>query len=384
MKTQYRFTYLALLAVGLMFFGIACDSAGDNEEPLDPMDPPPVETFDRAGMLDNVANNIILPAYAAFQESTDALQAAVAAFAGDPTAATLVPAQDALKATRMAWQEVSMFQFGPAESVALRGVLNTYPTNTTQINDNIVAGSYTLGSIQNIAAGGFPAMDYLLHGEGLTPDEIVAQFTSDADASARVQYLTDNVDFVKSNTDFVVQQWAANGGNYVGTFLSEDNGGTDVGSSLGQLINAVVLHFERFTRDGKIGIPAGVRSAGVPRPKATEAFYAGYSVELAKANLESIGRLFSGVTAAGQDGLGLEDNLDFIEQGALADDIVTTLQESITAIEGLSDPLKAQIDDDVNKVVATFTKMQELVVLLKVDMTSFLGISITYQDTDGD
>ncbi len=360
-------------------FGIACDNAGENEGP----DEPPA-SFDRAAMLESLGRNVILPRYLAFQASTNGLQSAVAAFAADPSGDNLAAAQDALQQARLLWQDVSMFQFGPAESVALRGVLNTYPASTDQIGANITSGSYVLGSIQNIAAGGFPAMDYLLHGEALTADDVLVWYTTDAQASERMQYLVDNAAFVASNVDFVVNDWQEAGGNYLGTFLSPAKGGTDVGSSTGELVNAMVQHFERFTRDGKIGIPAGVRSAGVPRPRATEAFYGGYSLSLARANLVALQRLFRGAGITSNDGLGLEEYLEFLGEDALAADIITTLDESIGMLDTLSDPLKSQIDDDVNDVVAAFTKMQELVVLLKVDMTSFLGITITFQDNDGD
>ena len=366
-----------LLVASITFFMAACDSGGDN-------DPPEEQVFDRAGMLENIGLNYILPAYDLFLAQVQALEQEVDAFAADPSVVTLGNAQSALVNARIAWQRVSFLQFGPAESVALRGVLNTFPTNTEQIAANINSGNYTLGSVENIAAGGFPAMGYLLHGEGLSAEEVVALFTSDVNAANRLKYLEDNNDFVMSNTAFVVNQWSAQGGNYINTFLSDAKGGIDVGSSLGELVNAMVLHFERFMRDGKIGIPAGVRSAGVPRPRATEAFYGGYSRMLALVNLSAMRLLFKGSHVSGEEGLGLEENLTFLEAAGLALDINETFIASETVVSQLSDPLTAQIDADPDKMVAAFTQMQELVVLLKVDMTSRLGITITFQDNDGD
>ncbi len=379
MKTLHRYIYPTLVVTGLLFFGLACDNAGENDGP----ERPP-ESFDRAAMLENLGRNVILPGYLAFQTNVNALDAAVTVFAADPTAANLEAAQQALKLSRLQWQQVSMFQFGPAETVALRGVLNTYPADIGQVDANITSGTYVLGSIQNIAAGGFPAMDYLLHGEALSADELLAWYTTDALAGARLQYLVDNAAFVKANADFVANEWAEGGGNYLAMFLSAEKAGTDVGSALGELVNAMVQHVERFTRDGKIGIPAGVRSAGVPRPRATEAFYGGYSLELARANLLALHGLFRGTGPNTGQGVGLEENLVARGQEVLASDIIATIVEGIVILDTLSDPLTAQIEDDVNEVVTAFTKMQQLVVLLKVDMTSFLGITITFQDNDGD
>ncbi len=368
---------LLMLAGGLLLF-TACDSSSTN----DPSDDS--NSFDRAGMLDHLGNNIIQPAYQALQIATDVLDGAATQFATDLSVANLDVLRNALKSARLAWQDVSMFQFGPAETVALRGVLNTYPTDTGQINANISGGGYVLGTIENIDAGGFPALGYLLYGNGQSDEEVLSSFSSASDATGRLKYLQDNTALIKSAVDFVVDEWAAGGGNYIATFLSEAKAGTDVGSSLGELVNAMVLHMERFMRDGKIGIPAGVRSAGISRPLATEAVFAGYSSELAVANLAALSRLFRGESLAGVDGISIEENLAFLDAGDLATDINQSFSQNLTAVANLTDPLAQQIETDLDALLSTFTSMQDLVVLLKVDMTSRLGITITFQDNDGD
>ena len=380
MNHLHRFFALVLLAGAITLLG-SCDSGGDagGEQP-----PPPPAGFDRPAMLGNFGNNMVIPAYQALQTAVDALEEAVNAFSADPSANTLEAAQQALKTARLAWQDANLFQFGPAESAVLRGALNTYPTDADLIEANVASGNYVLGSIANQAAGGFPTLDYLLHGMGSDPAETLAKYTTDASAAQRIAYVQDNVAFIKTNTDATVNEWLATGGNYIGTFLSADKAGVDVGSSLGELVNALVLHYERFLRDGKIGIPAGVRSAGVPRPRSTEAFYGGYSVELAVANVKAIERLFLGAGLNGAEGIGLDENLQALEATDLSNDIKATLRATITALEGLNDPLSTQIETDADAVTAAFTTMQQLVVLLKADLASMLGITITFQDNDGD
>jgi predicted lipoprotein len=166
--------------------------------------------------------------------------------------------------------------------------------------------------------------------------------------------------------------------------LSNENAGTDVGSSLGMLVNAYILHYERFLRDGKIGIPSGVRSAGVPRASATEAFYAGYSNELAIANIQAIDRIFLGSSLNGTNGIGLEENLIALDASSLSDEIKVQLNEAVTALQGLNDPLSSQIESNNEPVTAAFQELQDVLVLIKADMASALGVSITFQDNDGD
>jgi len=266
----------------------------------------------------------------------------------------------------------------------LRAVLNTYPADTDKVNSNIESGDYNLETLENRAAAGFPALGYLLHGIGDSNEEIVIQYTSDQNASNRMAYLQDNVDYIKESTDATLNAWLPNGGNYIETFLSDDNAGTDVGSSLGMMVNALVLHYERFMRDGKIGIPAGVRSAGVPRQEATESFYAGYSLELAIANLQAIKRIYLGTGLNTGDGLGFEENLISLDAAGLSDEIVTEIDQAIAALQDLNDPLSQQIENNNDPVLTAFQELQDVVVLLKADMASALGVTITFQDNDGD
>jgi predicted lipoprotein len=335
-------------------------------------------------MLENYGHNIIIPAYTAFQDSVDQLKTAADSFAANPTTDRLENLQRELKDTRLAWQRVNLFHFGPAEMRILRTSLNTYPADTAQIEDNIESGDYTLGSLSNQAAVGFPALGYLLHGIGADQQEIVTAYQETSDASDRMQYMRDNVDFVKQLTDQVTSSWKADQGDYIGTFLSDDNAGTDAGSSMGMMVNAFVQHYERFIRDGKIGIPSGVRSAGVPRPQSTEAYYAGYSSELAFENMKAVKRFYLGRGLEVEDGLGLHQNLKALGAGDLADEIQTELDDAINEVATLNDPLSRQIENDNESVQAAFQEVQDLVGLFKADMTSILGVTITYQDNDGD
>ena len=362
-----------MLAAALLF--AACDSGGTE---------PPEQTFDRAALLARVANDLILPAYTQLQASADKLKRTIDVFAADPNEMTLAAAQQALKETRLAWQDASLFQLGPAESVALRTTINTYPTNVDKIEANVASGEWVLGSIANFDAGGLPALDYLLHGTGTSPAETLAKYTTDAHAANRIDYLWANGALVESTISEVLWQWQPTGGDYVGQFLRAEKAGVDVGSSLGELINAMILHYERFLRDGKIGIPAGVRSGGVPRPAATEAYYGGYSLELAEANLAAVERLYLGTGLDGGGGVGLDEYLQALDAADLSNDIKAAIGHARSALDALGDPLSKQIEDDNAAVAEAFQAMQPLVVLLKADMTSVLGVTVTFQDNDGD
>lgn len=374
MNNYHRILFVTSVLCLLVILSACTNSGVDNSG----------SDFDRPAMVANYGNNLILPSYEQLKTSVDDLNTAAEAFSNEPTTSTLSDLQDRLKAARLAWQDASMFQFGPAESNVLRAALNTFPADTDQINSNIDSGTYNLGTLENRAAAGFPALGYLLHGLGDSDEQVLLQYTTEQNASARMAYLQDNVDYIKENTDATLNTWLSGGGNYIETFLSEENAGTDVGSSLGMMVNALVLHYERFMRDGKIGIPAGVRSAGVPRPEATEAFYGGYSLELAIANLQAVKRVYLGTGLNTGDGLGFEENLVSLDASGLSEDIVTDIDQAIAALQNLNDPLSGQIENNNDPVLTAFQELQDVVVLLKADMASVLGVTITFQDNDGD
>lgn len=364
---QYKTTSLALI---LLILAGACSSTTNPEEQ---------NSFDRSAMLENYGNNIVLPTFENMQSKINQLQSTAQNFESERTLENLQTLQADLKNARLAWQQISPFQFGPSESVLLRASLNTYPADTEKIDQNISTGQYTLGTINSRDAAGLPALGYLLHGLGSTNAEILSMYTSDTNAENRVDYLLENITFIKESVDAATEDWQASGGDYIGMFLSEENAGTDVGSSLGMLINSYVMHYERFLRDGKIGIPAGIRSAGVARPTSVEAYYGGYSAELALANLEKMEELFTGGS-----GRGLDDNLQALNAGDLANEIQSEIDEAQAALEQLNDPLSQQIEENNEPVLTAFEELQKVVTLIKADMTSILGITITYQDNDGD
>jgi predicted lipoprotein len=212
-----------------------------------------------------------------------------------------------------------------------------------------------------------------------------------ADQPQRATYLQNVAELIIATAAEVYAAWSPDGGNYLGEFTSDGALGADAGSSLGKLVNALNLSFERNTRDAKIGIPAGIRSLGITIPEATEAYYAGYSLELALANVDAYKKLFLGQTREGVKGLGFDDYLK-ARKAATTSGSELPLDEAINAqfdavlgfIDQIENPLDEQIRTDNSRVQQVFAQMQQLAVLLKTDMASALGVVISYQDNDGD
>lgn len=339
--------------------------------------------FDRKAMLENYANNLIIPTYQNLKLKTDSLRVAADAFDANPGLTELNALQTIFLNAYRAWQAAEIYEHGPAKDVLLRSSFNTFPTDTSLIGNNVRTGTYNLETASNFKAKGFPALDYLLFGLAASDAAILDFYTTDFYAANRLSYLTDIVNEIKTKTDGVLTAWQ-NG--YVEAFKNAD--GTDVGSSTSELVNEFNYTWE-LTKNPRIGIPLGKKSLDIPLPEKTEAYYSGISVELAVLNLKNIRRVFIAEPLNGAaQGSSLKSYLD--ELGTehngqpLSDTILAQFDLAIAKTELIPNPLSDAMTNNLTIVNEAYIEIQKAVVLIKTDMPSAMGILITYQDSDGD
>ncbi|MCX8081351.1 MAG: imelysin family protein [Bacteroidia bacterium] len=367
MKKIIVFTIIA----GITLAGFFCRKKKKSPEENAP--------FDKAGMLANYADNLILPAYHKFNASLDSLIDAAQQFTANPQISSLQNLRTKFNSAWMRYQKISPFEFGPAESVVVQMNFNVFPTDTTQIKSNIQSGNYNLDAASNLDAKGFPALDYLLYGYNKSDQDIVNEFLSQSNRKA---YIMDVLFNMKSKITQVIQGW--NNG-YIQTFKNSLS--TDIGSSIGALVNR--LNFELdYLKNAKIGIPLGKKTLGYPVPGAVEGFYKKQSVAMAYETLLVIEDMFLGRGLNGVNGLGFDDYLNHLKaqhtNGPLADAINNQFSVAKNKLNQLTDPLSVQVVNNPNPVNDAWTELVKLLVLLKTDMPSRLGVQITYQDSDGD
>lgn len=364
MKMKLKYTGLLSLFVLLLFAACTKDEGNGNID------------FDRDLMLDNYANNIIIPAYQLLTAQADAFNNSVIDFTNNPTEQSLGDLRYHFNNLYILWQSAAPFHFGPAEEINLRASTNTYPANVELIEENIASGDYNLNASNQLTAIGLPALDYLLNSIDATDFDIVEKFKNTNHYSAYLNALSVKV---KTDIDFVNGKWNS---GYAETFVSAN--GTDVGSGLGMLINATTLHLEKYIRAGKVGIPLGIFSLNEQKPTHIEARYTNtLSKTLIKQSLSSLKTIFEG-----SNGLGIDDNLDAVGAQYNGVDLSITISNQIelalAKTDVINDSIEIALATQEDKVAELYTALQRLVVLMKVDMTSSLGILITYQDNDGD
>lgn len=338
-------------------------------------------TYDQTEFLKNISEEIILPSLSQLKDALDELKNEVDQLVIQPQEAQLEATRVALFQARLAWQAVQPFAFGPMLTHNLQGTFSIYPADVQQIERNIVEGTYDLNAISNLDAKGFQALGYLLY------ESAEAETSNLMIEEPRQDYLVAIVQQMQENTHAALTEWQEIVST--GIFSSVAAQGTDAGSSVAMLVNAINQNLERNLRDGKLAIPLGVRSLGIPIPEAGEAYFAGYSKELLLAAMQVYRNLYEGVTNAGINGAGLYEYLEAIkaEDTAgenLADLIRAQILEIEAGIESLEGDLEALAESNPSELEQIFVQMQRLVVYFKTDMASAMGVIIVYQDNDGD
>lgn len=364
---------------------IVLSSCGGSDEPT----PADDDSKDREAILIHWSDNIIKPSYANVSSKLDVMVSKADAFTASPDNSSLLEFRSAWLNAYTEWQKVELFEFGPADRYTLRNFFNIYPTDVAGITANINDPSVNLDLPASYARQGFPALDYLINGTGIDDAAILEYYTTDADASKHTAYIDKLTSRMATLLSHVVAEW---NGAYRDTFVAST--GLDIGSSMGAVVNAYALYYERYIRSGKIGIPAGIvgTMVGTPYPEKVEAYYKrDISKSLVKTAHQAVVDFFNGKSVNGGtegpslksylDGLGAED----ASSGTLLSTIINN-QFSIISdkVDQLSGDFYNQIQTNNQAMVDVYTNMQTEVRYLKVDMTSAMSITITYTDNDGD
>ncbi len=349
----------------------------------DPKEQTP-ENYDRGVLLTNLANNNILPAYENYHSKVSDLHSALNSFVSSPSEAALNSCRNLLENATIAWQSVAFFEFGPAESISLRAQTNIYPVDTSLIVENITSNTYNLQQPSNFDAKGLQALDYLLFNPAYTSDaDLVSYFQNTSNAG---QYLMALVDELKANALTVKNAWQT----YKNTFTGSTSNNAQ-GSAVSNLINSISLHYEAFVRKGKVGIPLGVFN-GISQailPDRVEGFYSGKSKEYAIASIEALQKIIKGSHFnSNTNGEGLDNYLDHVKAKYGNDNLSIAIENQINQVisnlNGINTSINQAISTSNADVTTTYQSMQQLVPLIKVEMTSALGVLISYQDNDGD
>ncbi len=339
---------------------------------------------DRTAMLTHLAHRIMLPTYLAFEAETMALQRATAELCEAPSADQLKKAQASWRRATELWRRSQAFQLDLTQTYAKS--IGFWPTRLRRLRvalagDEPITPDFV--ETMRVAAHGLLAMEQLLCDVKAGKTGVLHAIKAGPMAKRWCPYLLAMATHLTDQAKAVAQLWRPEGGDFIGKIAGAGQGNTTYPTShqaISDIVNQLVTAVEESARK-KIGKP--LRGNGrKPWPNAVEAGRSGVSAALVIATLEGAFAIYSGEGAA-QSGPGFDDFLT-----ALGSDLGARISQqfhaALTAVRAISPPLRVAIVEQSERVRAAHEAVRQLFILLKVDMTNVLSVTVAFSDNDGD
>lgn len=325
----------------------------------------------RREVLAHLADEVIVPAEVSLHGDAEALAGAVAALCGG---GDLGAAQTAWMAAHDRWSVTGAFAFGPVAEQMQAGPLDFWPVRGDTIEGKIadapakIDASYlaTLGT----SAKGLPALEYLLYGEPLAP------------ASPRCAYAQALADDIAARTGEIADAWtdghaeALRSAGHGSTTYPTEQTGLDV------VVNAAIEGLYRMVKS-KLDGPLGNLSGSDPDPTQSESLFSQRGAIDLERNLDGFALVYLGadLESGGDPGLGA---LVAARDAGLDERIVAQLAAARAALAALPGTLDAALIADRSAVQTARDEIDGLRRLIKLDVASLLGVTLSLSDNDGD
>lgn len=353
-----------------------------------------------------IGREVVLPRLRAFVERAEALVPAVDAWhsaesSSDGAAtAELAPARLAWNDAIDLWQELELFQFGPAGTMgqvaggeSLRARIYAWPlTSPCRVDQETVAGAlFDPAALASAPANvrGLAALEYLLFSEStenacppsgaINLDGSWAALSAEDVRSRRATYAAAIARDLLASATALRDAWEPAAGDFLGE-LAEAGERTTYPSAQAALnaISDALYYLDKETKDMKLAGPLGIIGcASETCPALVESRYAGRSASHVVRNLVAFQHAyFGGDPLAAPDALGFDDLLEAAGASALASDFALKIDAALTAAAAIDDPLEATLAADEPRVRAAYTALAELNRLTKTDLLSVLDLEL--------
>jgi len=358
--------YIIVLIV--LFAVVGCNDAGTQS---------PGDAFDRKGMLTRAADELIIPSYNVLQLRVESCSTACEAFLADPTPTTVLLARYEWVQLHYAWSLAQIYDFGPAESSTgnLGVSIGTFPVNAQRIESRISDGDSSVANYDRDCRGVY-GMEYLLFGTTGDSTDVAMAFQQQPFRSAYVRAVIRDI---RQRVEQVRSAWI---GSYRSSFIA--NNGTAIGSSTSMLFNEFNKSYENI-KNFKWGVPLGMSPGQVgPEPTKVECLYASRSGEYENLSIGATRIHFGGILRTWDI---LRPYVEVVPGGPelIGQTLkqVDSVQRAMDAFP-VSPSLSIQVASSPAAATKVYTELQKLTRFFKSEMSSRLGIAITYSSGDGD
>lgn len=322
----------------------ACDSDNNDDPTFD---------FDATPMITNLTEDVIVSGYVSLNTKADTFYDATVTLLNDQTEDNLLAAQQAWKDVRQPWEQGESHIFGPVDSLGIDPHLDTWPLNTSDLEDLLeTQSSFTAESVTNSNddVQGFHTMEFLLFGDGVEDNiKAITEMTT-----LEIEYLVAAAEVFKGYTDDLEDAWVVaadstdeNSLPYKDYLLETDN--EFYSSQVGvveELINGLIGIVDEVG-NGKIAEPFGADIESTDT-SLVESQYSWNSLADFTNNITGVQNVYRGEFDGEADAQGIIDFVDAAdsELATRVDDEIATAIANIIAIAGEDDlPFRQAIND---------------------------------------
>ena len=324
-----------------------------------------VKQYSKKALLTNLYSNTIIPEHQSFYSQTKTFDSTFVAYKNTSNTTTLNNLRNSWKETKSTWERLESFDIKSTKQLVIHNKIDKYPINITALENNLNS-SKTLDKAFVQASGstakGLAAIEWLLFKKINQVDTI---------SPKAIEYLGGQIDALNNSAELLLDTWA----NTKNSFITATDNTTS--GSVNQLVNAQIELLEEIVNT-KLGQPLG-KNDGTPKATAVESPYAEYSLENIANNIKGIKQtIFAPAPSLGQQITNVQGNKILYDKLQLAFD------DAIHSLEKPDKSLVTLIETNDPSVDTIYENTKEVLKLIKVDLSSTLSITVTFNDNDGD
>src|SRR5262245_14711452 len=329
-------------------------------------------TVTKQAALDNIARTVLLPGYTDLAAKSRDFAAAADTLASAPNAAALNRAQQSWKELLLAWRRTQTYVHGPVADLGVYGRIQFWPSRRQSV-DRVLRAQRPFDEtyLQELGANavGLSALEIMLFDPRQDEAARLASFSGAQGDRQRKYFLALARELVRQ-TRLIESAWQGASGS-AATF------GAGGQKQLNLLVNDMLTAIEggaqgrlRLVID-KVGDPAHL-------PELVEGGMSATSQQAVLALLRGAQAAFDGGS-----GIGLDDYLTQVKSST-AKRVDAQFAKAIEAVQAIDGPLEAMASTRLQAIQRAHDECRALEVLLKTEVVSTLGVTLTFKSTDGD
>lgn len=290
-----------------------------------------------------------------------------------PGGAAIHAVRAAWRAAALAWKRVHVFRSGPIVDTNALLRATFWPARPAAV-DAVLKGDARLDSgvleTTGVDARGLYGMEYLLFDRenGVAAPARVAGGSGER---AR-EYASVCARDVAKYAELAANGVGKDGTPFAAAFSAAGQ------HSVNRLVSHLVESVETLA-ENRLALLMWMNRVGRVKPSDVEGFASGTSKDLAVATLESAAALYHGA----EGGCGLDALVDPVAP-AIGEKIRAQFGGARAALSALDGPLERAVKSEPKKLEAAHKALKSLEIALKSDLTSALGVTLTFSSADGD